>query len=154
MKQTLIYIESICVFYLGSVHLILYHGQRRVQQSKRSLNFPIPATKFLASAHEHSFCWTHLNYQFCIVTSMTELRRKTKSLLTFFFKLPLPPTNAPHLTPEDDLNNFKLPLPAEMSTKVTAFLANRGLKRSFNYTCVCKNSKSVKSTPPKDTYKK
>lgn len=26
MKQTLIYIESICLFYLGSIHQKLYHG--------------------------------------------------------------------------------------------------------------------------------
>lgn len=26
MKQTLIYIESICLFYLGSINQTLYHG--------------------------------------------------------------------------------------------------------------------------------
>lgn len=121
-------------------------ARSRVQQSKRSLNVPV-----------HSLCMLNtpqLTILYCHKYDGAATEDQVIAYLLFFLNCPLPPTNAPHLTPEDDLNNFKLPLPAEMSTKVTAFLANRGLKRSFNYTCVYKNSKSVKSTPPKDTLNK
>lgn len=57
------YFESICLFYQGFIliHLILYHGQMRVKQSKRpgaQPKFPIPTTHAQALANAFSLLKT------------------------------------------------------------------------------------------------
>lgn len=64
------YIESIFLCYERSIHLILYHGQRHVQQSERSPDFPIPATQILARSNtsKHRIAFTFCKFlQFCKV---------------------------------------------------------------------------------------